>query len=52
MNKMCWSCTELYDETIGKCPYCGEPRDKPFVKIAEVIEEKTGEVPKRSHKKK
>jgi len=29
MNKMCWACTEQYDEALEVCSYCGEPRVKP-----------------------
>lgn len=38
MEKVCWACTELYDDTLEKCPYCGEvwkrkePEVKPEVK--------------------
>ncbi len=31
MQKLCWACTEPYDDSLAKCPYCGVPRENPRV---------------------
>ncbi len=45
MQKLCWACTEPYDDSLAKCPYCGVPRNAPKSDSVKV------EV-KRSHKAK
>jgi rRNA maturation endonuclease Nob1 len=30
--KVCWGCTEPYEDSLEKCPYCGEPWARPEVK--------------------
>lgn len=29
MDKMCWACTELYDDSLDECPFCKNPKIKP-----------------------
>ncbi len=54
MDKMCWACTELYDDSLDKCPFCGAPKERPMpVKVepkAEVKQSHKAKVPVKKGK--
>ena len=48
MDKMCWACTELYDDSLDNCPFCGVSKDPPVREPFTATIPKAPE-PKRSH---
>ncbi len=40
MPILCWACTEQYDDSLAKCPFCGVPRDAPKREPVKVVEKK------------